>query len=130
MLEQRAGSLPDANAIADAAAATWRLVEAQLVPVIGARGLEVLFRRAVHQTSTGFPWLTAVAECGAGVDPLPGLVACLVGQPGADAAEASYTLLLIFAELLMTLIGESLTDRLLADVWALPSLPAELETAS
>ncbi len=129
-LEQRAGSLPEANATADAAATIWRLVKAQLVPVIGARGFDVLFRRALRLASAAFPLLGVVAECGAGVDPLPALMACLSGQRTAVATEAGYALLLTFVELLMTLIGESLTDRLLADVWALPSLPSEQETAS
>ena len=40
-LGQRAGRLPEADATAEATAVTWRLVAAQLTPVIGARGLDV-----------------------------------------------------------------------------------------
>jgi hypothetical protein len=131
-LEQRAGNLPDANATSEAAAATWRLVEAQLVPVIGARGLDVLFRRALHQTMNAFPWLAASVDRGGSAGPLPSLMACLATQHTAAAAEAAYALLLTFAELLATLIGESLTARLLAPVWSAPSplLLSEQETAS
>jgi hypothetical protein len=46
------------------------------------------------------------------------------------AAEASYTLMVTFVELLTTLIGESLTERLLSPVWALPSPASEKETIS
>jgi hypothetical protein len=129
-LEQRGGNLPGANATAEAVAAAWRLMDAQLVPVIGARGVDVLFRRALHQSTAAFPWLAAAADRGGSAGPLPSLMACLAAQRPATAAEAAYALLLTFAELLATLIGESLTERLLAPVWARPSLPSEQEVPS
>lgn len=129
-LEQRAGRHPEANAISEATAATWRLMEAQLVPVIGARGLEVLFRRALHQTTTAFPWLAASVDRGGSAGPLPSLMASLAAQHTAGAAEAAHALLLAFTELLATLIGESLTERLLAPAWGRASLSSEQETAS
>jgi hypothetical protein len=125
---QRAG-LPDSAATADATAATWRLVAAQLAPVIGARGLEVLFRRALHKTTAAFPWIAADLESGGIATPLPSIAQCLAGQDPAVAAEASYTMLLTFTELLMTLIGEPLTTRLLAPVWASPLLSSGQESA-
>jgi len=125
-LAQRAG-IPDSEATANATAATWRLVAAQLAPVIGARGLEVLFERALRTTSAAFPWL-AVAR-GSGAALLPGVAECLACQRPAEAAEASYTLFSTFTELLMMLIGESLTTRLLAPVWASPSLSSVQESA-
>jgi hypothetical protein len=120
-LELRSGRFPDAKSTAEATAATWRLVTAQLAPVIGTRGLDVLFRRALHQTSDAFPWLAAAADRGGSTGPLPSLMACLASQHKSSATEASYTLLLTFTELLATLIGESLTKRLLAPVWVSPS---------
>jgi hypothetical protein len=117
-LKQRAGSSSGANAISEATATTWRLVEAQLKPVIGARGLDVLFRRALQQSTTAFPWLAASVDRGGSADPLPSLTACLAAQQTAAAAEAATALMLTFTELLTTLIGESLTERLLAPAWA------------
>jgi len=128
--ERRAGSIPDANATSEAAAAIWRLVEAQLVPVIGARGLDVLFRRALQQTTTAFPWLAACEDREGSAGPLPSLKARLASQQSAAAAEAVCALLLTFTELLATLIGESLTERLLAPVWTHPSSPSDQETVS
>jgi hypothetical protein len=113
----------------EATAATWRLVAAQLTPVIGARGFEVLFGRALHMTSTTVPWLVVGADRGDGASPLPSLERCLALQDPAAAAEARYTLLLTFIELLTVLIGESLTTRLLAPVWASPSLLSAQESA-
>jgi hypothetical protein len=107
-----------ADATVEVTAATWRLVAAQLAPVIGARGLEVLFSRALHMTSTTYRWLAVSEDRAGSQDPLPSLAQCLARQDPATAAEASYKLLLTFTELLTTLIGESLTTRLLAPVWA------------
>jgi hypothetical protein len=114
--------LLDADATAQEAAVMWRLVAAQLTPVIGARGLEVLFGRALHKTNAAFPWLAVSADRGGSGGPLPSVAVCLARQDPATAAEASRKLLLTFTELLTTLIGESLTRRLLAPVWANPSL--------
>jgi hypothetical protein len=44
------------------------------------------------------------------------------------AAAASCEFLFIFTELLATLIGSSLTDRLLDSVWALAAPSSELES--
>src|SRR5450755_2960801 len=63
--------LPNADATVEASAATWRLVAAQLAPVIGARGLEVLFRRALHKTTAAFPWIAADLESGGIATSLP-----------------------------------------------------------
>ncbi|MDP9007813.1 MAG: hypothetical protein M3N91_03740 [Pseudomonadota bacterium] len=128
-LGQRAGRLPDANATAEATAATWRLVATQLAPVIGARGLDVLFSRALHQVSMEFPWLAVAVDRGGSDSPMPSLMLCLTGQLASSAAEASYTLLVTFTELLSRLIGESLTTRLLAPVWAPPSFFSGQESA-
>lgn len=127
-LAPRAG-LPGADATVEATAATWRLVAAQLAPVIGARGFEVLFGRALHMTGTSFPWLVVDADRGGGASPLPSFERCLARQDPATAAEASYSLLLTFTELLTALIGESLTTRLLGPVWASPSLSSAQESA-
>jgi hypothetical protein len=116
-LAQRTG-LVNADATVQATAATWRLVAAQLAPVIGARGLEVLFGRALHMTNTTYRWLAVSEDRGGGADQLPSLAECLARQDPATAAEASYQLLLTFTELLTALIGESLTTRLLAPVFA------------
>lgn len=127
-LVSRAGSTSDARTTAEAAAATWRRVNLQLAPVIGERGIAVLFSRALHQTSAVYPWLVDGVDREGSADPLPHLTACLARQQAAAAAQASATLLLSFAESLSTLIGASLTARLLAPVWAAPTLPSYRET--
>jgi hypothetical protein len=129
-LEERARDLPAARATSEATGNIWRLVEAQLVPVIGAHGLDVLFRHALHQTTSAYPWLAAVVDRGGSAGPLPSLMACLAAQPRASATDAAQGLLFNFTEMLSRLVGESLTERLLAPVWARPPLPSEQEITS
>jgi len=118
------------STIAAATAISWRLVTEQLSPVIGTRGFDVLFNRALHQTSAAFPWLVGALDQEGVADPMQSLLPCLGGQPTEVATEASCALLVRFAELLATLIGESLTIRLLAPVWASPLLSSRQEPSS
>jgi hypothetical protein len=121
-LARSAGDSPDASAIAEATLNTWRRMADRLAPVIGVRGVDALFGRSLHVTSKTFPWLAMAENDGSNAALLTGLKARLAGQEPAAAAEASDALLGNFTELLTTLIGASLTERLLAPVW-LPSPP-------
>ncbi|TVR67501.1 MAG: hypothetical protein EA420_00450 [Candidatus Competibacteraceae bacterium] len=94
----------------------------RLAPVIGVRGVDALFGRSLHVTSKTFPWLAMAGNDGSSAALLTGLKVRLAGQEPAAVAEASAVLLGNFTELLTTLIGASLTERLLAPVW-LPSPP-------
>lgn len=115
-LTQRAGDAPDASAVAEAAISKWQQVAARIIPVIGVGGVYVLFNRSLHLTCTDFPWLTIVGDHRDNVALLASLKTRLAGREADAAAEASYTLLVTFVEILTTLIGESLTKRLLDPV--------------
>jgi hypothetical protein len=129
MLARRAGEKPTALGVAGVTAETWARVAACLVPVIGMRGFDVLFRRALQQTSRAYPWLEPVAH-DSDVAPLENLRARIAEGTTTSASEASYALLVSFTELLSSLIGDSLTERLLGQVSA-PRLPAsQQETGS
>jgi hypothetical protein len=116
-LAQRAGDAPDASVIAEATLGTWRQVATRLTPVIGARGVDVLFSRSLHLTSKAFPWLAIAGNNGTNHTPLASFKACIETREIETAAEASNVLLMTFIELVDTLIGESLTERLLGSVW-------------
>jgi len=128
-LAQGAGEAPDASAIAEATLNTWRQVMDRLAPVIGAGGVDALFSRSLHVTSKTFPWLAMAGNNGSSAALLASLKVRLAGQETAAAAEASDVLLVNFTELLATLIGASLTERLLAPVWRPPSPESEQESA-
>lgn len=129
-LAHRAGDDADAGAVAEAAISTWHQAAVRLAPVIGAQGVEVLFRRSLHLTKASIPWLTMAMDDGDFVALLATLQACLAEHVAADALEASYLLLVNFTELLASLIGNSLTERLLAPIWTLPPSSLEEEVAS
>jgi len=117
-LTRRAGGARDASTVGEATLGTWQQVAARLEPIIGARGVDVLFRRAMHQTSTAFPWLALSGDNENSAALLASLKARLAGRETDASAEASIALLVNFTELLATLIGESLADSLLGPVWA------------
>jgi len=119
---QRTGDAADAKAVAEAAVSTWRDATSRLSPVIGGQGVDVLFRRSIHVASKTFPWLVVPGQVGS-TSLLANLNTCLAGRETAVAIEASDALLVTFTELLTSLIGESLSERLLAPIWA-PPLPA------
>ncbi len=124
------GDFPDSSAIAEATLSTWHQVAVRLGPVIGSRGVEALFNRSLHITSKSYPWL-AVDESGENFAfQFPDLRARIALREPVDAEEASHTLLVNFTELLATLIGESLTMRLLEPVWVAPAPESEQEKAS
>ena len=122
-LAQCAGGESDAKAFAVATASIWPQFSAQLAPVIGARGVDILFKRALYLTSTSFPFLATAGDRGRDTAPLDDLRAQIGQQDAPVAAAASCEFLFSFTVLLATLIGDSLTERLLGPVWALP-LPA------
>ena len=121
-LAQCAGGESDAKALAVATVSIWLQFSARLAPVIGARGVEILFDRALYLASTSFPFLAIAANRGRGTTPINAIRTQIGRQDAPVAAAASCEFLFTFTVLLATLIGDSLTDRLLGPVWAV-SLP-------
>ncbi len=113
---QRAGIPADARAIAEATFATWHVISAQLVPVIGVRGLDVLFTRALHEASTA---VVGTEETGTFPENLPLFQEFLRKQSSTAATEASTAVLVGFTAILATFIGAAMTDRLLAPIWGI-----------
>jgi hypothetical protein len=63
-MSHHAGDAPDASAFAEAAISTWQQMAAQLMPVIGTGGVDVLFNRSLHLTCISFPWLSILVTRG------------------------------------------------------------------
>ena len=126
-LAHRVTDPADAEQIADAIIAIWLEIDQALHPIMGHRGVAALYNRSLALTAATYPWL-AMGHQGvlAAIDP-SALRAALVSQAPADAAAGGNALFHSFRELLASLVGPSLTERLLRSVWTPSSsgLPAQ-----
>ncbi|WEN16562.1 hypothetical protein PY254_07830 [Rhodanobacter sp. AS-Z3] len=111
----------DASRVAAMAVAMWKNVGIALAPIIGRTGVDALFTRSIHMTRAAHPCLAIIAEDNTQGDILAALQAVLVQQPDTTAVAANIALLQNFEDLLGSLIGLSLTKRLLRPVWDKPS---------
>ncbi|SFJ23954.1 hypothetical protein SAMN04488082_10286 [Desulfomicrobium apsheronum] len=129
-LRRRAGDLPDSLAIAQATSEIWHLMSAQVTPVIGDNGLDAILKRALLLTSVVFPWLASL-DGQLDNDSFPArMTELMAGRESVVAAQAGSSLLITFTELLATLIGNSLTRRLLDPVWEVDFVVTEQEKTS
>ncbi|MBC7956475.1 MAG: hypothetical protein H7Y33_11480 [Cytophagales bacterium] len=122
-MAHRVGTNADASQIADAIGAVWHDLDLALSPVLGRRGVAALYKRSLHLNLAAYPWLAQMHEgvdSALAIDVAP-LHAMLAIQSDADAAETGAALIHTFTELLATLIGDSLSERLLDSVWDLQS---------
>jgi hypothetical protein len=106
--------------VADAAVAAWSAVHAALAPVIGQGGVTALYKRSLHLTRTDHPWLASAWEGAVTPGDFMSLRAALALQDAVVAAAAHDTMLRTLHDLLTTLIGPSLTTRLLISASAFP----------
>ncbi len=123
ILTRHAAAGDDTEALAEASMNMWREIAFQLGPIIGEGGVGSLYARSLHLTSARFPWLAAVQTGLKGraqqTDwPFMDLRASLESHTPAEIGAASSAHLVAFIELLASLIGDSLTARLLRSLWA------------
>lgn len=111
----------DASRVAKMAVSIWKDVRTALSPIIGEGGVTALFKRGIHMTRDAHPFLATVLEDNAQPDELVAMQAVLAQQTSAIAAAANMAVLQNFQDLLISLIGLSLTERLLRPVWDKPS---------
>jgi hypothetical protein len=117
-LAHRVGTDANAAQIADAVVAVWQEIDAALAPIVGQRGVAALYRRSLYLTRAAHPWLAGMHE---GVETdmaLAALKSVFRQQSSANAASGGSALFQTSHELLASLIGPSLTERLLRSVWA------------
>ena len=131
MFSRQSEAGADASSIAKMAVLIWRDAGIALSPIIGQTGVAALFKRSIHLTRSAHPCLATVLEDTTQPDELAALQAVLAQQISATAVAANIALLQNFQDLLTSLIGLSLTERLLRPVWDKPSRgQAERDTTS
>ncbi len=127
-LTQRVAEDANSRQIADAIGAMWADIESSLQPVLGRRGVSALFKRTLHLTAIRHPWLAAVKAGGAdSAADLVELTELFAQQSPAAVTEAGCDLFAIFRDLLTTLIGERLSERLLQAAWSTSSRAAPVQ---
>ncbi|MHC8341994.1 hypothetical protein [Pseudomonas sp. RT6P73] len=120
-LAHRVGPNADIARIAQAIISTLRDMDVALTPIIGPQGVAALYRRSLHLCASTHPRLAGIYDkVPPGMD-LTALKSVIVEQNDTDALFFGEVLLTTFYELLTTLIGPSLTERLLRGMWE-PSL--------
>lgn len=112
-LDEASRSPDEPRPEADEAVATWRQIEACLAPVIGKLGFSAMYLRCVALRSKSDPWLGEAHRGVIGSDDFAALHVALSRCTGDEAARAQRELLRAFHDLLVSLIGEPLTAKLL-----------------
>lgn len=97
---------------------TLRAIDVALSPIIGQRGVAMLYKRSLYLVIPAHPWLAGTHEGGHATIDLAALESVFAQQSNHHAAAAGGAFLQTFHELLSSLIGPSLTERLLRPVWA------------
>lgn len=117
-LARKAGVDASAAQVADAVLVTCQAIESALAPIIGPRGVAALHRRSLLLAARTHPWLasTPVSDQAA-ESPSTFQKALLSRQTSAEAAQGGAAYLQAFYDLLISLVGPSLTERLLRRVW-------------
>ena len=106
----------DAERTAEEAVATWRDIGAALGPVIGQGGVAALYGRSLRLCASTHPWLADLHGADRSPMDLAALQSVLARQDAAAAAAGGAAVFLIFRELLASLVGASLTERLMRSV--------------
>ena len=96
----------------------WRHIAQQLCPLIGDSGFCALFGRAVHVVGPEHAWLAPQQSCRSPGQLFRSLEERMAGVDAVRAAAANDSLLRTFTQLLATLIGEALTQRVLSSAMA------------
>lgn len=115
-LDFLAASGHEAARVADATDTTLRAIDAALSPIISERGMAALYRRSLFLIRHERPWLDPAFAANAAPGDYEALRSALAGQTDADALQGAGALLSTFHGLLVSLIGQSLTDRLLGSI--------------
>ena len=111
---------PDSKAVANATVEALSLVLAQLKPLIGMLALRALYARSLHLANASFE--RPGADRANPDELLAHLHRDLASREPGQALSAAQALLLALANLLVSLIGEPLTNRMMQKAWGnLPS---------
>ncbi|MEO8407080.1 MAG: hypothetical protein ABI476_01455 [Oxalobacteraceae bacterium] len=112
------GLIPEhAEKVSDAAVILWEQMAVEIISIVGEGGFNSLYARSVFLTQTTFPWLAA---CVLSRQPDRRFAELKIGfeaQAPAQARAANSLLLITFTDILVSLIGDQITDNILHSAW-------------
>lgn len=120
LLAVRVGAGDGKLAAADAVVTLCSEIDAALSPVVGPHGVAALYRRSLFLTGQAYPALEGLHESVETSMDVSALRARLETLPSEQATLVGVALLQTFQELLASLVGSSLTERLLSSLWDRP----------
>jgi len=116
-LGRRTGDDPGIADVAQSIVSIWNEIDASLGPILGRRGVAMLYKRSMYLSGATYRWMSGVAEgLPEALDLMP-LQAALMEQDKVVALDGGGALFRTFYELLSSLVGPSLTERLLHPIW-------------
>lgn len=105
------------DAIGDVTFNLWERLASELTSIIGDGGFRSLYARSVHLVRVQFPWIAVNPPETSTNCLFANFKKCLEERDSKTACEASITLLNIFIDILILLIGELLTTSILRSAW-------------
>lgn len=128
VLANRIRSQAGADSAAKCVASLCEDIGIALTPIVGPRGVAALYKRSLFLTSHEHPVLSGLHEGLHTTMDVSRLTTTLTALSEAEANTVGTALLQSFYELLSSLVGLSLTERLLSSLWDRPlSDPPALE---
>ena len=129
VLNDRIGDSPTAYQVAEVVIGLCQEIERVLVPIIGPGGVGALYQRSLHLARAAYGWVD-ISPAG----PMPAAdfspLRSLLERQSPEVALAGGTAVLeTFSRLLVSLIGFSLSDQLLAAVWLRPNTDSSVQDA-
>lgn len=106
----------DVGLISTGLVSLWQEIDAVLYPIIGQRGVAALYQRSLYLTAQTYPWLASSRDSTQASIDLTHLKSVSIHQQATDLILAGALLFKTFHELLVSLVGPSLTERLLRSV--------------
>lgn len=106
----------DGAQIAGVIVRTWVDIDGALSPVLGKRGVAALYKRSLHLSGSAHGWLSDIQVGPITAIDFEVLQKAFADQSNSEAASAATAMLRAFCDLLVSLVGISLTGRLLSPV--------------
>ncbi|MCP8688246.1 hypothetical protein [Marinobacterium sedimentorum] len=106
----------DAGLIAAALVTLWREIDIVLNPIMGKRGVAALYQRSLYLAAQTYPWLASPHQGVQTSIDFTHFKSLLIHQQPDDLIQGGSVIFKNLHELLVSLVGPSLTERLLRSV--------------